>query len=418
MNIKLRLTILNFLEFFVWGAWLLSFGKYMGATLGFSGKEIGAIFMTLGLASIFMPGIMGIISDRWTGPNKLFGALHILGAGLLVMMAKQTDFNGLYLYTLLYLMLYMPTIALNNTISYCILQRNKYDVVKVFPPIRVWGTIGFIIAVWITDLMGWGTTHNQFYFAAGMSIVLGLYTFTLPDCPVAKDGKKKTLGQALGLDALVLFKDKKMAIFFIFSMLLGAALQITNMWGEAFLHDFGNIKEYADTFVVKYNGVLMSLSQISETLFILTIPFFLKKYGIKNVMLMSMFAWVLRFGLFAVGSPTGFGVVALILSMIVYGMAFDFFNISGSLFVELETDSRIRASAQGLFMIMTNGLGAMIGAYGSGLIIDMFTKDGVRHWPNIWLTFSAYALVIAILFMIMFKYKHDPDKMKNVEASH
>ncbi len=414
-NIKLKLTILNFLEFFVFGAWLLSFGKYMYATLHFTGTQIGAVFMTLGLASLIMPGIMGIIADKWLGPNKLFAILHILGGILLYFLAQQTDFNGVYLFTLLYLMLYMPTIALDNTISYCILERNHFDVVKTFPPIRVWGTIGFIIATWVTDLFGWGINEKQFYFAAAASIILGLFTFSLPDCPPQKDGQKKSLVQALGLDAFVLFKNKKMAIFFIFSMLLGAALQITNMWGEAYLHDFGNIKEYADSIIVKYNGFVMSLSQISETLFILTIPFFLKRYGIKKVMLMSMFAWFLRFALFGIGSPEGFGAVALILSMIVYGMAFDFFNISGSLFVEQEADPKIRASAQGLFMIMTNGLGAMIGAYMSGYIIDLFTKNGVRDWQSIWFVFAVYALTITILFAILFKYKHDPEKLGEIK---
>jgi len=414
-SIKFKLTILNFLEFFVFGAWLLSFGKYMFATLHFSGTQIGAVFMTLGLASLVMPGIMGIIADKWLGPNKLFAILHILGGVLLYFLAQQHDFNGVYLFTLLYLMLYMPTIALDNTISYCILERNNYDVVKTFPPIRVWGTIGFILATWITDGFGWGINENQFYFAATASVLLGLYTFMLPDCPVEKTGEKKTLVQALGLDAFVLFKDKKMAIFFIFSMLLGAALQITNMWGEAFLHDFGNNPLFKDAVIVKHNGFVMSLSQISETIFILTIPFFLKRFGIKKVMIMSMLAWFLRFGLFGIGSPVGVGAVAIILSMIVYGMAFDFFNISGSLFVEQETNPKIRASAQGLFIIMTNGFGAMIGAYGSGYIIDLLTKDGVKDWQNIWFIFAIYALVIAILFTILFKYKHNPDKLGEIK---
>ncbi len=408
-DIKFKLTVLNFLEFFVFGAWLLSFAKYMGATLHFSGQQIGLVFMTLGFASLIMPGVMGVIADKWLSPNKLFAISHIVGAGLLVLLAKQTDFNGVFWITLLYLMLYMPSIALDNTISYCLLVKNDYDVVKAFPPIRVWGTIGFIIATWITDLMGWGTTHMQFYFAAAVSLILGLYTFTLPDCPPDKSSQK-TLAQAFGLDALKLFTDKRMALFFIFSMLLGAALQITNMWGEAFLHDFGKIAEYKDAFIVKYNGVVMSLSQISETVFILTIPFFLKRYGIKTVMLMSMLAWFLRFGLFAVGSPVGIGAVAIILSMIVYGMAFDFFNISGSLFVEKEVDPKIRASAQGLFMIMTNGIGAMMGAYLSGWVVDLFREGDHVDWRSVWGIFALYALIVAILFAIFFKYKHNPEE--------
>ena len=411
-NLKIRLIILNFLQFFVWGAWLLSFGKYLGTALSFSGSEIGKLFTTLGIASLFMPGIMGIIADRWISPNKLYAFSHILGAILLYIAHSQTSFSSMYVIMLLYLMLYMPTIALDNSICYCLLSRNNYDVVKVFPPIRVWGTIGFIIATWITDLMGWGTSSMQLIFASASSLLLGIYALSIPDCGINKSKEKKTLAQALGLDALVLLKNKRMAIFLIFSMLLGAALQITNMWGEAFLHDFANIKEYANTFAVKQNGILMSLSQISETLFILTIPFFLKRFGIKKVMLISMFAWFFRFALFGVGNPTGLGLIALILSMIVYGMAFDFFNISGSLFVETEVNKKIRASAQGLFMIMTNGLGAIIGAYGSGKIVEFFTHDGIKDWTNIWFTFAIYSLIVAILFMILFKYKHEPEKLK------
>jgi len=258
MNIKLKLTIFNFLEFFVFGAWLLSFGKYMGATLHFTGGQIGSVFMTLGFASLIMPGVFGMISDRFLSPNKVFALLHFGGAVLLYFMAQQTNYDNLWLFSLLYLMLYMPSIGLDNTISYCILQRNDYDVVKVFPPIRVWGTVGFVLATWVTDGFGWGITETQFYFAAVISVLLGLYTFVLPDCPVDKNAEKKSFAQTIGLDAFKLFKDYKMAIFFIFAMLLGAALQITNMWGEAFLHDFGGIAAYKDTIIVKHNGFVMS----------------------------------------------------------------------------------------------------------------------------------------------------------------
>jgi len=425
MGIKLRLTILNFLQFFVFGAWLLSFGKYMGATLHFSGTEIGAVFMTLGIASLIMPAIMGIIADRWISANKLFAFSHFIGAAFLYLMAQQTSYSGLYIYTLLYLMFYMSTIALDNTISYCILSKNNFDVIKVFPPIRVWGTIGFIVATQIKDLMDWSISENQFYFAAGASLVLAVFTLTIPDCGIDKGTEKKTLAQSFGLDALKLFKEYKMAIFFLFSILLGISLQITNAWGEDFLGSFGKLFDnYSDTFVVKHTGIMMSLSQIAEAAFIVTIPFFLKRYGIKKVMLMSMFAWVIRFGLFAVGLPVGLGFFALILSMIVYGMAFDFFNISGSLFVEQETDKNIRGSAQGLFMLLTNGVGAIIGAKASGRIVEMYSKykiiDGnseliSRDWSTIWYIFAAYALIVGILFALLFKYKHNPEKVKNIK---
>ncbi|WP_462281422.1 nucleoside permease [Salinivirga cyanobacteriivorans] len=416
-NVKIRLTILNFLQFFVWGTWLLSFGKYLNSTLGFTGEQIGAIFMAVGIGAIFMPALMGILADRYIKPNNVFAALHILGAGMLFLAAQEQTFSALYPVMLIYLMLYMPTISLNNSISYEILKRERFDVVKAFPPIRVWGTIGFIIAVWIVDFLGWGVSENQLYFAAAFSLILGLYSLTFKTQKPAKTGEKFSLYKALGLDAFVLFKERKMAVFFIFSILLGAALQITNMWGEAFIHDFGSLTEFKDTFAVKNNGIIMSISQMSEVLFILTIPFFLKRFGIKKVMLMSMFAWVLRFMLFSAGGPVGIGLALIILSNIVYGMAFDFFNISGSLFVEKEAKPEIRGSAQGLFIIMANGFGAMIGAYFSGWIIDLYTTNGVKDWDSIWAIFGIYALIVAIAFMILFKYKHNPEEIKKAEEA-
>jgi NHS family xanthosine MFS transporter len=302
----------------------------------------------------------------------------------------------------------MPTIALNNTVSYSILTSRGIEVQKVFPPIRVWGTVGFIVAMWSVDLLGWTKSPNQFLFAAVAGVVMGLYSLLMPQCKPARATKGSSIINTLGLDAFVLFRESKMVIFFFFAMLLGAALQITNAFGEAFLHDFES--KYAGSFAVEHPSLLISLSQISETLFILTIPFFLRKFGIKVVMLMSIIAWVLRFGLFGIGNPSG-GLVFLVMSMIVYGMAFDFFNISGSLFVEKESAVDIRASAQGLFMLMTNGIGAFIGGILSGLVVDFFTVDGVRNWQNIWFTFAGYGLLLAIIFPFIFKYKHDPTKL-------
>ncbi|MFA5195925.1 MAG: MFS transporter, partial [Bacteroidales bacterium] len=310
---------------------------------------------------------------------------------------------------------YMPTISLSNTIAYNILKRNNFDVIKVFPPIRVWGTIGFIIAMWITNLSGSKANANQFVIAAVAAIALGLYSFTLPKCPPEKSiSKGATFFEMLGLNAFKLFAKYKMALFFIFAMFLGAALQLTNMYGDTFLDDFKNNPLYGPkSFVVKYS-IIMSISQISETLFILTIPFFLRRFGIKKVMLFSMIAWVLRFGLFAYGNPAE-NLWMIILSCIIYGMAFDFFNISGSLFVETTTDSKIRASAQGLFMMMTNGFGAFLGSKISGFVIDNYftTADG-KNWHGIWLTFAIYALVVAVLFAILFKHKHDRKAVMNV----
>ncbi|HRH66350.1 MAG TPA: nucleoside permease [Bacteroidia bacterium] len=416
MGIKFRLTILSFFQFFVWGAWLITIGTYCFNAKGWTGAQFGAIFSTLALSSLFMPTITGIIADKWMNAERLYGTLQIIYGLILFYVPSVNDPETLYYVIFGAMICYMPTISLSNSIAYTILKDNKYDVVKVFPPIRVWGTIGFIVAMWTTNLTGSKANANQFIIGAVAAIVLGIYAFTLPKCPPQKRiTKDSSFLEQLGLSAFKLFTNYKMALFFIFSMFLGAALQLTNMYGDSFLDDFKRVPEYANSLVVKYSTIIMSISQISETLFILTIPFFLKKFGIKKVMLFSMLAWVLRFGLFGFGNPAE-GLWMIILSCIVYGMAFDFFNISGSLFIETNTDSSIRSSAQGLFMMMTNGVGAYLGSKVSGFAIDTyFTQDGgTKDWQNIWISFAVYAFIVAVLFAVFFKHKHDPRQLAQV----
>lgn len=406
MSTKTRLIVMSFMQFFVWGSWLISLGGYMGVNLGFSGLQIGSVYATMGIASVFMPGLLGIIADRWVNAERVLGIAHILGAIALIGVASVQDFSTFYTLMLIHSLFYMPTIALSNSVSYNVLSQNKLDVVKDFPPIRVWGTVGFIAAMWAVDLLGWTKSINQLYLSASVGVLLGLYAFTIPPSPpLLNETNKKSLASSLGLDAFVLFKNPKMLVFFIFSLLLGAALQITNAFGGPFLDDFKN--SYPDSFGVKHPNLLLSISQISETFFILLIPFFLTRFGIKKVIMFSMLAWVLRFALFGLGNPAD-KLYLLVLSMIVYGMAFDFFNISGSLFVEKEAAPKIRSSAQGLFMIMTNGFGAIIGGIGSGWVVDYFTNEaGIKDWQSIWFTFAAYALVLALIFPFVFKYKHE-----------
>ena len=458
MNLKLRLTILSFFQFFVGGAWLITIANYWFGTMHWDGTKFGAVFGTMGIASIFMPTLTGIIADRWLNAERLYGVLQFLYAIVLVCIPMVDDPDVFFWVILLAMFFYMPTIALANSISYTVLKNNGYDVVKDFPPIRVWGTVGFIVAMWVTNLTGNKSSENQFYIAGIGAFLVAIYAFTLPKCaPQKLISKQSGLAQILGLDAFKLFANSKMAMFFIFSMFLGAALQLTNAYGDVFLSEFANFPKFADSFVVQRSTLIMSISQISETLFILAIPFFLKKYGIKKVMLISMFAWVLRFAFFAYGVPSGVGLSLIIMSCIVYGMAFDFFNISGSLFVETNTDGKIRSSAQGLFMMMTNGFGAIFGSITSGWLIDKyFTKScdnvsglatelqttadnstfneilgraynvtvgengvlssvvHVKDWHNIWLAFAAYALIIAILFAIFFKHEHKPEDVSEV----
>jgi len=414
MGLKNRLIIMNFLQFFIWGSWLLTIGAYWFQNKNWSGTEFGAIFSTMGLASLFMPAIAGIIADRWVNAERLYGIFHICGAVMLSLLPAVKSPDTFFWVMLLTMMFYMPTIALAITVAYSSMKNKGMDIIRDYPPIRVWGTIGFIVALWVVSLSGFETSSLQFYVAAAASLGLGIYAFTLPKCPPLGGGHKKSLVETMGLNAFRLFRSTKMALFFIFAMLLGAALQLTNAYGDTFLHDFADIPAYKDLLAVKYPAIIMSISQISETLFILTIPFFLKRFGIKKVMLMSMVAWVLRFALFGLGNPAE-GLWMIVLSCIIYGMAFDFFNISGSLFVETQSAPEIRASAQGLFMMMTNGFGAFLGSRISGIVIDKFfvLESGVFDWKGIWFAFAAYALVVAILFAILFRHKHEPEAVKN-----
>ncbi|GAA4359915.1 nucleoside permease [Hymenobacter saemangeumensis] len=388
---------------------MITIGAYWFQTKQWSGAQFGAIFSTMGIASIFMPSLMGIVADKWINAEKLYGILHILGGLVLFTVPMVADPGTMFWVMLLNMVFYMPTLALSIAVSYSVLKKQDLDVVKEYPPIRVWGTIGFIAAMWTVSLLGLETSASQFYVAAGAALLLGVYSFTLPACPPpSRETSSRTLADVLGLKSFALLRDTKMLTFFLFAMLLGAALQLTNAYGDTFLHDFDKVPAYKDTFAVKHPAIIMSISQVSETLFILAIPFFLRRFGIKQVMLFSMIAWVLRFGLLAFGTPDMPGLSLIILSCIVYGMAFDFFNISGSLFVETQTASSIRASAQGLFMMMTNGFGAVLGSLVSGIIIEKYftNADNTMNWQGIWLTFAAYSLVIAILFVIFFKHKH------------
>ena len=418
MNVKTRLALMNFLEFAVWGAYLTSMGTYLH-NIGMA-SQIGWFYAIQGVVSIFMPAIMGIVADRWIPAQRLLGYCHLL-AGIFMFAAAYVGNIGnstsIFFFYTLSVAFYMPTLALSNSVAYNGLTRAGLDTVRDFPPIRVFGTIGFICMMWFVDLMGYQPNQNQFVASGVVSLLLFLYTFSLPSCPINSNTEKKTLADAFGLQAFKLFKQKKMAIFFVFSMLLGVSLQITNGFANPFITSFGADPQYADTFGVNHANILISLSQVSETCCILLIPFFMKRYGIKNVMLIAMFAWVLRFGLFGLGNP-GSGVWMFVLSMIVYGVAFDFFNISGSLFVDNSTNPSLRSSAQGLFMLMTNGIRATIGTLSAQALVNYCPDSpGLTLWSSCWLIFAAYALVVGLAFALIFSSKQDhkhgenPDKV-------
>ncbi len=427
MGIKFRLTVMNFLQFFVWGAWMMTLGKYAFDVKGWDSAQFGIIFSTMGFASLISPALFGVVADKWIKSNVLYSLLHLLFAIMLLLLPLANDPWVFFVLMLFAMFFYMPTISLDNSIGFEILRRNGKDPQVAFPPIRVWGTIGFIIAMWLTNLvlivnpnmfnLGYFAGYSFVIGAAG-AIALSVFTFvSIPEIKPANQMKNaKKWSERLGLQAFSLFKEKRMAIFFIFSILLGAALQLTNAYGDFFI---GSIDHW---FTKEYSTIIISVSQISETLFILTIPFFLKRFGIKKVMLMSMFAWFLRFGLFGIADASTWGIVAVFLSCVVYGMAFDFFNISGALFVDQTTNQSIRNSAQGVFVMMTNGFGAVIGNISAGYAIKMFFTDssGNYIWQSIWFAFAIYALVIAVLFMVLFKYKHNPEEIeeKMAEQAH
>ena len=434
-HIKLRLIVMNILQWAIWGAYLTSMGNYL-VQVGL-GPKIGLFYAMQGIVSIFMPALMGIVADKWLGATKTLALCQfiagaaMLGAGLYAASVesgaiaagmKVAEMFSFPLFMSLYTVsvaFYMPTIALSNSAAYGILEQNGYDTVKDFPPIRVFGTVGFIASMWIMNFCktSAGTsfqfTYHQFIISGVIGLVLVLYCFTLPKIKKAET-QGQSLMDALGLSAFKLFKDRQMAIFFIFSMLLGVALQITNGYATPFISHFQGLPEFAESWGAKNATAIYSISQIAETLGILLIPFAMKKFGIKNVMLIAMLAWVLRFGLFGLGD-TGSGVWMLILSCIVYGVAFDFFNISGSLYVNERTSGSVQNSAQGLFMLMTNGIGATVGTLSAQAIVNHFTHSEtvmvngeemvftMGDWSTCWYIFAGYALVVAILFFILFK---------------
>ena len=439
MNLKVRLALMNFLEFAVWGAYLTSMGRYLG-NVGMS-MDIGWFYSMQGIVSIFMPALMGIIADRWIQAQRLLGLCHLMAGAFMFLAAlygmtseANSEFSVLFTLYSVSVGFYMPTLALSNSVAYNALTKAGMDTVKDFPPIRVFGTIGFIVSMWFVNCATWTNdgqflfsidsvyrfqyTYMQLFVSGALGLLLGFYCFSLPQCPLEKKEGKKTVSEALGLNAFRLFKNRKMAMFFIFSMLLGMSLQVTNGFATPFITSFKGNPLYADTFGANNATLLTSLSQISEALCILLIPFFLKRYGIKTVMLIAMIAWVFRFGMFGLGDP-GSGLWMFVTSMIVYGVAFDFFNVSGALFVERETDTSIQASAQGLFMLMTNGIGATVGTLAAGAVVDNFCQwqvvDGQSYllgdWTSAWLVFAGYSLVVAFAFAVLFKYKHTPEKL-------
>jgi len=398
-TIRLRLKLMSFLQFFIWGSWLISLGSYMIKTLHFSGSQVGDIYSMSGIAACVMPFLIGFIADKYLSANKLYALCHCAGGIALIIMAQVTSPAVMIWVMLLNLMFYIPTIGLSNSIAHFCIKQGMLDTVDYFPAIRVFGTIGFIAAMWAVSLCKFELSAAQLYIAAGASFILAAYGLTLPKMPAA--GKQGGVSGA----AFALLREPRMAVFFGFAVLLGVVLHITNTFGNPFLHDLADTEAGRQNLFLRYPDILYSVSQMSEICFILAIPFVLRKFGIKTVMLISVFAWVLRFGLFAFGGASAPGMGMLLLSMVVYGCAFDFFNISGSIFVEKSVPEAQRSAGQGLFMVSMNGFGTFIGMYAGGRIVDYFTAAGARDWQSIWLVFTVYSAVLFFLFLFCFKGK-------------
>lgn len=424
-QLKARLSAMNFMEFAVWGAYLISMGMFL-ASNGL-GDYVFWFYTVQGLVSILMPALIGIVADRWIPAQRTLSLCHLLAGGFMIAagwVAAQSlatngtlEFGPLFTLYTLSVAFFMPTIGLSNSVAFNALEQKGLSTVSDFPPIRVFGTVGFICAELFVNFVAIGGTtiqhsYTQFYVSGIFSIILAAYSLSLPNCPVKKDkAKRPTLADALGLKAFTLFKRKDMAIFFIFSMLLGVSLQITNSYGSTFIYHFNSVPGFQGGFWAENPTFLISISQCAEALCILMIPFCLRKFRIKGVMLIAMFAWVLRFGFFGIGNTSASGIIFLILSCIVYGVAFDFFNVSGGLYVDSQTDPAQRSSAQGLFMLMTNGIGASIGTFIAGTCVvnklvnvpGLTAAEQLAGWRESWLIFAAYALVVAVLFIFLFK---------------
>ena len=412
--VRIRLILMNFLQWAVWGAYLTSMGSYL-VSVGLA-EKIGIFYAMQGVVSIFMPAIIGIIADKYVPAQRLLGLCHLIaGAAMIVAgyygisAGADVKFGILFPLYAVSVAFYMPTIALSNSVAFKVLVKNGFDTVTDFPPVRVFGTVGFICSMLFVNFMTDGDgvqfqhTYNQFFVSGFIGFVLFIYCLSLPDCPVNRKAQSQSVAEALGAKAFRLFKDRGMAIFFIFSMLLGVALQITNGFANPFISHFTQVPEYADSWGARNANALISISQMSETLGILLIPVAMKFFGIKRVMLIAMIAWVFRFGLFGLGNP-GPGVWMFILSMVVYGVAFDFFNISGALYVEQRSSDGIKSSAQGLFMLMTNGIGATVGTLSAQVVVNHFVYNAaVPDWSTAWYIFAGYALVVAVLFAIFFR---------------
>ena len=380
-----------FLEFFIWGGWFVTMGTFLSQSFNATGLQLANAYETQSIGAIIAPFIIGLIADRYFSAQKILGFLHLIGAFLLYMAGSSNEFSSFYPFVLFYMILYMPTLALVNSVAF----RQMSDPSKEFPPIRVFGTIGWIIAGLVIGFLGWESENllaYTFYLTASASAILGVFSFTLPSTPPTADKGDYSIKKILGLDALSLLKDKNYLIFFISSILICIPLAFYYQHANQFLNELGMSRAAA----------VMSLGQISEALFILLLPIFLKRYGIKITLIIGMLAWAIRYILFAYGD-VGEKSWMLILGVILHGICYDFFFVSGQIYTDNKAGEQFKSSAQGLITLATYGLGMLIGFRSAGYITDQYVVGEGHDWTQIWMIPSGFAILVLIFFVLTFK---------------
>ena len=398
-TVQFQLSFMMFLEFFIWGGWFVTMGSFLGSNLNASGAETGMAYSTQSWGAIIAPFIIGMIADRFFNAEKILGVLHLVGAVLMYMMAQSTEFSTFYPYVLGYMIAYMPTLALVNSVSF----NQMSDPAKQFPMVRVWGTIGWILAgLAISFIFKWdsesnianGMLSNTFIMVAIASLVLGVFSFFLPKTPPTSNKEEKaTISDILGLDALKLFKDRNFLVFFISSFLICIPL--------AFYYQ--NISLFLTEYKVDNSTAWASLGQVSEVAFMLLLPFFFKKYGFKNTVLFGMFAWVIRYVLFAYGN-NGDLFFMLVTGIALHGICYDFFFVSGQIYTDSKAGDKVKSAAQGLITLATYGIGMLVGFWVAGNIVDKnLIANGTHSWQDIWLFPAIFAIAVLVIFALFFK---------------
>ena len=391
IKIKIQLSFMMFLEFFIWGGWFVTMGTFLSQSFKASGSQLAQAYETQSIGAIIAPFVIGLIADRYFSAQKILGFLHILGAVVLCLAGTSNDFISFYPFVLIYMILYMPTLALVNSVAF----RQMKDPSKEFPPIRVFGTVGWIVAGLTIGYLGWESQKllsYTFYLTACASAILGVFSFTLPDTPPKAEKGDYSISKVLGLDALSLLKDTKYLIFFMSSILICIPLAFYYQHANQFLNELGMQKAAA----------VMTLGQISEALFILLLPIFLKRYGIKTSLIVGMLAWVVRYVLFAYGD-IGENAWMLIFGVILHGICYDFFFVSGQIYTDYKAGDKFKSSAQGLITLATYGLGMLVGFRLAGYITDQFIISSGHDWTQIWIIPSGFALFVLLFFILTFK---------------